>query len=170
MTLRTLLVATTTCAVLTGTALIGPPVSADGPDALVFTCSADIPGFGASASPQSDGTCANANGGVSAGVGLGDGLLFAGTDNFSAAFSYLEPPLTCPALGQAVGVAWIGPVTEYFSWIRLGAVAEVVFNDPYAGASDVGVGIATLVVHNPLSDPCGHHVTAQVAGVALGTQ
>ena len=166
MKVRSLLVATATLAALAGGTLTGSPAHADGPDALAFTCTAHIPGFGVSDLPQNDGTC----GGTSAAAGIGDGASVAGTGNFSAVYSYTEPTLTCPALGTANGTATVGGVSENFSWLRIGAVAVITLNDGSGSATDLGAAVATFAVTSPVGNPCGHDVTAQAAGVALGVE
>lgn len=133
--------------------LLGPaPPAAAAPTAAAFTGTVHISCFGCG---MTTGTAALA---VTGAVG---GAFVSGPA--TAYFDAYQPVgASCVVSGTAAGVV-TGAVEGWFAWSRVGPLAVFTVN----GATTAS-GVATFWVTNPVGNPCGQAVTAQVTGVLVG--
>ena len=137
--------------------------------AAVFTGTATVGCFGCGTyGPTGNGATLWVDGVVAGGV-AGPAVQFVTAANGGATFTVTESNVDpeCVISGSASGTVTVqtsaGPVSAGFTWTRTGIVAVV--SIPSIG----GLGAAVFVVTDPIGDPCGKAVTAQIAGALVGT-
>ena len=82
--------------------------------------------------------------------------------NTFATYTVIEIPSQCPITGSATG-STTGAMNVTFSWTRVGATALITTTGDVNGG-----GAAGFVVTDPVGNPCGGPVRAQVVGAIAG--